>query len=94
MAGNSRSPEWTLNMMKSSDDDDMRTIIELPEVDRERLDALCRQRGLSRAEGVRQALRHWIDRQTPHHEAVFGLWRNHDETALDLERALREEWSQ
>jgi len=35
----------------------MRTIIDLPDTDRERLDSLCRQRGLSRAEGLRQALR-------------------------------------
>ena len=35
----------------------MRTIIDLPDTDRERLDSLCHQRGLSRAEGLRRALR-------------------------------------
>jgi hypothetical protein len=56
----------------------MRTIIDLPDTDRERLDSLCRQRGLSRAEGLRQS--------------VFGLWRNRPEDSLSLERTLRSEW--
>ncbi len=80
-------------MMTSSDHGYVRTIIDLPDADRERLDALCLQRGLSRAEGVRQALRHWLDQQTLDHEAVFGLWHDRGETTLVLERALREEWS-
>ena len=33
----------------------MRTIVDLPERERDQLDALCRQRGLSRAEAIRQA---------------------------------------
>jgi len=32
----------------------MRTIVDLPEAERTQLDALCRQRGLSRAEALRQ----------------------------------------
>ena len=36
---------------------EMRTIVDLPEADRAQLDAHCRQRGLSRAEALRQALR-------------------------------------
>lgn len=56
----------------------MRTIIDLPDTNRERLDSLCRQRGLSRAEGLLQS--------------VFGLWRNRPENSLSLERTLRSEW--
>ena len=72
--------------------DSMRTIIDLPETDRERLDSLCRQRGLSRAEGLRQALRSWLDHQGVQHQSVFGLWRNRPEDSLSLERTLRSEW--
>ena len=32
----------------------MRTIVDLPEAERTQLDAHCRQRGLSRAEALRQ----------------------------------------
>ena len=70
----------------------MRTIIDLPYTDRERLYSLCRQRGLSRAEGLRQALRSWLDHQGVQHKSVFGLWRNRPEDSLSLERSLRSEW--
>ena len=33
----------------------MRTIVDLPDAERAQLDVLCRQRGLSRAEALRQA---------------------------------------
>lgn len=79
--------------MTSSDDDALRTIIDLPEADRERLDALCRQRGLSRAEGVRQALRAWLDQQPLDHQAVYGLWGDRGGNSLAWERGLREEWN-
>jgi hypothetical protein len=40
--------------MSSSDNViNMRTIVDLPERERDQLDALCRQRGLSRAEAIR-----------------------------------------
>jgi hypothetical protein len=80
--------------MKSSDDVIMRTIVDLPEGDRVQLDALCRQRGLSRAEALRQALRLWLERQQPSHAEVFGLWRDRQPGALELQEALRQEWGQ
>ncbi len=69
-----------------------RTIVDLPERERDQLDALCRQRGLSRAEAIRQALRLWLRQQTLSHAAVFGLWRDRPEGALELQEALRQEW--
>jgi Arc/MetJ-type ribon-helix-helix transcriptional regulator len=80
--------------MKSSDDVIMRTIIDLPEAERAQLDALCRQRGLSRAEALRQALRLWLERQQPSHAEVFGLWRDRQPGALASQEALRQEWCQ
>ncbi|MCP9899562.1 ribbon-helix-helix protein, CopG family [Cyanobium sp. Cruz CV13-4-11] len=74
----------------------MRTIVDLPEAERTQLDALCRQRGLSRAEALRQALRLWLwlwlEQQKPSHSEVFGLWRDRPEGTLELQEALRQEW--
>lgn len=72
----------------------MRTIIDLPEPARQQLDALCRQRGISRAEALRQALALWLQQQQPDHAQVFGLWRDRPGDALSLQEALRQEWSQ
>jgi hypothetical protein len=44
-------------MRSSADGISMRTSLDLPDPERAQLDALCRQRGLSRAEALRQALR-------------------------------------
>ena len=71
----------------------MRTIVDLPERERDQLDALCRQRGLSRAEAIRQALRLWLQQQSPAHGEVFGLWGDRPEGSLTLQDALRQEWS-
>jgi len=70
----------------------VRTIIDLPEAERAQLDALCRERGLSRAEGLRQALRCWLDQQQLNHSEVFGLWKGRSGDALSQERNLRAEW--
>ncbi|MEB3322130.1 MAG: CopG family transcriptional regulator [Synechococcaceae cyanobacterium] len=71
----------------------MRTIIDLPDADRAPGCPLPPAGGLSRAEGVRQALRQWLDQQTLDHEAMFGLWRDRGGTALEQERTLRQEWN-
>jgi hypothetical protein len=81
--------------MTSSDDGiTMRTIVDLPDAERAQLDALCRQRGVSRAEALRQALRLWLQEQTPDHGQVFGLWRDRPQGSLDLQQALRQEWAE
>lgn len=72
----------------------MRTIVDLPDPGGAQLDALCRQRGLSRAEAMRQALRLWLAQQQPGHSAVFGLWRDRPEDSVALQQALRAEWSE
>jgi hypothetical protein len=39
--------------------------------------------GLSRAEALQQ----------PSHSALFGLWRDRQEDSVELQQALRAEWS-
>ena len=88
-AGRANAPP----MMPSSDNGiRMRTIVDLPAAERAQLDVLCRQRGLSRAEALRQALRLWLEQQKPSHGEVFGLWRDRPEGSLELQKALRQEW--
>ena len=72
----------------------MRTIVDLPDPERAQLDALCRQRGLSRAEALRQALRLWLQQQKAEHGQVFGLWRDRPEDSLALQQSLRQEWGE
>jgi hypothetical protein len=79
--------------MPLSDHVIMRTIVDLPEPERAQLDALCRQRGISRAQALREALSLWLEQQQPRHGEVFGLWRDRPETALDLQEALRQDWA-
>lgn len=73
----------------------MRTIIDLPESDRETLDLLSRQLGISRAEAVRRAVAEFLKshRPTVCDDALFGVWRNRGEDALDYEDRLRAEWN-
>jgi hypothetical protein len=71
----------------------MRTIVDLPNQERDELDAHCRQRGISRAEALREALRLWLEHQQPKHGEVFGLWGDRGEDALTLQDALRREWA-
>ena len=71
----------------------MRTIIDLPEDERAVLDAHCRQRGLSRAAAICEALHLWLQHQQPRSEDVFGLWRDRNAHALTLESELRREWT-
>ena len=81
-------------MMTAADNADfMRTIIDLPEEERAVLDAHCRQRGLSRAAAIREALHLWLQQQRPRSEEVFGLWRYRNADALTLESNLRQEWT-
>jgi hypothetical protein len=51
----------------------------------------------SRAEALRQALRQalrlWLQQQRPSHSEVFGLWRDRPEDSVELQQALRAEWS-
>jgi hypothetical protein len=43
---------------------------------------------------LRQALRLCLAQQQTGHSAVFGLWRDRPADALELEHALRVEWSE
>ena len=71
----------------------MRTIIELPEADRESLDELSRRLGISRAEAIRRAVSAYMRlHRTPANDEVFGIWHDRQEDALAYEDRIRAEW--
>jgi len=71
----------------------VRTIIDLPESDRETLDAFSRQLGISRAEAVRRAVAEFLKaHRTACDDELFGIWRSRNEDALAYEDRIRAEW--
>jgi len=72
----------------------MRTIVDLPEEQIERLRRLSEHAQLSRAELVRRAVAEYLSRNSPSEaNAAFGIWRAAPRDGLQHERALRDEWS-
>ena len=69
----------------------MRVTISIPDEQAERLMALCRNEGISRAEAVRRAVDRYLENQR-RREDVFGMWRERATEGLGYERRLRKEW--
>ncbi len=69
----------------------VRTVIDLPEEQVTRLDAVCRRDGISRAQAVRRAVAAYLDSHQAEDEA-FGVWRERDLDGLKYERKARGEW--
>lgn len=72
----------------------MRTIIDLPEGDLHQLAELGRERGMSRAEIIRQAVNVFLRFHQASRDGAFGLWRNRSEDGLRYQQALRAEWGE
>jgi len=74
-------------------DDDMRTIIDLPDEQLAALSVVCEREGISRAEAVRRAVREFTRARSAATEAAaFGIWRRRRTGGLAYERKLRAEW--
>ncbi|RMF44014.1 MAG: CopG family transcriptional regulator [Deltaproteobacteria bacterium] len=71
----------------------MRTIVDLPEQQIERLREMGDRQGLSRAELVRRAVAEYLTRhQGEGCEEAFGLWKRRKVDGLAYQDQLREEW--
>ena len=72
----------------------MRTIVDLPEPQIAALGEICRERGLSRAEAVRQAVEAFLKDQLTAKTSAFGLWARQQpaEDGLAYQQRLRDEW--
>jgi len=72
-----------------------RFLVDIPEEDLARLDALARTEGKSRAAVLREAVADYIAAESKQgFEKYFGLWERHGSTVdgLEYERKLRGEW--
>jgi len=71
----------------------MKLKIELPGGYRPRLEAVSRDKGVTVAEAIQQAISAYLDAQLPRYDReAFGLWRDRDIDALDYVNRLRSEW--
>ncbi|MCB9768177.1 MAG: CopG family transcriptional regulator [Candidatus Omnitrophica bacterium] len=71
----------------------MRTIVDLPEDQIEKLDQARQTSGISRAEAIRRAVEQYLSVHLPgDRDEAFGIWKNRGVGSPDYERKLREEW--
>lgn len=81
--------------MMTLHDDEMRTIIELPEEQISGLAALCEREGISRAEAIRRAVDRLLESvqgETAGYREAFGLWRHKGRDGRAYVEQLRAEW--
>jgi metal-responsive CopG/Arc/MetJ family transcriptional regulator len=71
----------------------MRVLVDIPDLQLKALDELGRERRVSRARVIREAVGEYLERQPSSASvaAAFGLWSTTGD-GLDTQRALREEW--
>ena len=76
-------------MIKMNDDVvmmDMRTIVELPGDQIDKLSEVCRQDKISRAEAIRRAIDLFLrNRGTPPGKDAFGIWRDREIDGLEYQ---------
>lgn len=71
----------------------MRTIIEIPDQQLERMKPLLELEGISRAELIRRAVKDYLQRfDVSNDETAFGLWRESARNGLHYQEELRSEW--
>lgn len=70
----------------------MRTLVDLPEGELERLNILSRARKVSRAELIRQAVAGYLEQNKVGLEDSFGLWKKKAVDGVEYQERLRGEW--
>jgi hypothetical protein len=71
----------------------MRTIVDIPEDQLERLARICEREHVSRAEAVRRAIDVYLrQRGAVSEDRAFGLWRDRGLEGLGYQNTLRDEW--
>ena len=71
----------------------MRAIIDIDEGEDRALKQLARQRGVSRAQMVREAIDHFLQVEAPKGAgAAFGIWRDKNLDGLEYQRRQRKDW--
>lgn len=70
----------------------MRTIVDIPPVQLQQLEAICQREELSRAEAVRRAIARFVQEHGAAPDAAFGLWKGRGHDGVRYQQALRGEW--
>ena len=71
----------------------MRTIIELPETQLERMRPVLKQEGISRAELIRRAVNEYLKHYPEESDdTAFGVRADRAKDGLDYQEELRSEW--
>ena len=71
----------------------MRTIVELPEEQIEKLARISRRTRASRARLIREAVEEYLQRHCPENDdEAFGLWKQSPTDGIDHQDRLRNEW--
>lgn len=75
----------------------MRTLVDLPEKQIKALNQLSKQRKVSRAQLVREAVSSYIDANSKAArkaalDGTFGIWKDRDIDGLEYQRSIRAEW--
>lgn len=78
--------------MMISYDNIMRTIVDIPQADIQRLARLCKKAGISRAEAIRRAVSEYLKKEDAPGDEAFGLWKDRKVDGLGYQRKLRKEW--
>lgn len=72
----------------------MRTVIDIPDDQIEALRQISERANASRAEVIRRAIADYVARQEPDvGDDAFGVWQERKGDALEIEDAIRSEWS-
>lgn len=72
--------------------DCVRTIVDIPNDQLQRLAQLCEQENCSRAEAIRRAIARFIEERSRPNSDAFGLWRSRDQDGLSYQQSIRAEW--
>lgn len=70
----------------------MRTLIDIPDDELERLNALSEREQRSRASLVREAIAEYLVRRQDADESAFGLWGERKIDGLAYQKKIRAEW--
>ena len=71
----------------------MRALVDIDELQIEKLDQLARSQKRSRAAVIREALRDYLDARSAQTEVdAFGLWGDHAVDGLEYQKRVRSEW--
>ena len=78
--------------IKVNKENDMRTLVDIPDKQIKDLTAICEAEKVSRAEIVRRAISDYLEKKKPGTAEAFGLWKDHKVDGLAYQEQVRSEW--